>query len=74
MDAKHRLPELAELLGTERLIGLIDVAEAEGLEDEATDLLAHLDEAHQAELLAEIAARDEESHRQVLDRLSRIRS
>jgi hypothetical protein len=74
MDAKHRLPELAELLGSERLIGLIDVAEAAGLEDEATDLLAHLDEAHQAELLAEIAARDEESHRQVLDRLSRIRS
>jgi hypothetical protein len=71
-EDKERLPELAELLGRERLVGMIDVAERTGLEEEATDLLGHLDEAQRGDLLEAIRERDEESHRQVLDRLARI--
>ena len=73
-ENKERLPELAELLGRERLLGLIDVAEQAGLEDESTDLLGRLDEPRRTELLEAIRERDEESHRQVVKRLAKIRS
>jgi multidrug efflux pump subunit AcrA (membrane-fusion protein) len=69
-ENKDRLPELAELLGRERLLGLIDVAEQAGLQEEATDLLGRLDEAQRSDLLEAIRERDEESHRQVLERLA----
>ena len=70
MDEKQRLPELAEMLGHDRLIGMIDVAERAGLETEATDLIAHLNPDQRSELLAAIYERDEQAHRQVLDRLA----
>jgi len=72
MDDKDRLPELAELLGHERLIGMIDVAERAGLEDEAIDLIAHLDDAQQTDLLAALRERDQQAHQQVLDRLAKV--
>jgi len=74
MEGKDNLSQLADRLGEGRLIGLIDAAEAAGLQDEAVDLLSHLDEARREALLAIIAARDEEAHQDVLDRLARIRS
>lgn len=72
IDDKQRLPELAELLGHERLIGMIDIAERSGLEEEAIDLLSRLDQDHRGQILDALRQRDEKTHRQVLDRLGRI--
>ena len=70
MDDKDRLPELAAMLGHDRLIGMIDVAERAGLEDEATDLISHLNQSQRNELLSELRDRDEQAHQQVVGRLA----
>lgn len=74
MEDKERLPELAQMFGRDRTIGMIDVAEQAGLEYEAVDLLSHLDESQRDEVLKVLRERDEESHQQVIEQLARIRS
>lgn len=74
MEDKDNLSQLAELLGEDRLVGLIDAAEESGLQEEAIDLLSRLGEAQREALLAIIAERDEMNHQEVLDRLAKIRS
>jgi hypothetical protein len=74
MEDKESLSQLADLLDEERLIGLIDAAEESGLQEEAIDLLGHVDEARREALLAIIAERDEKNHQEVLDRLAKLRS
>ena len=66
----RRLLELAAMLGHDRLIGMIDVAERAGLEDEATDLISHLNQSQRNELLSELRDRDEQAHQQVVGRLA----
>jgi hypothetical protein len=70
MEDKQRLPELAELLGHDRLIGMIDVAQRAGLEYEAVDLLSHLDDTQRSEILEVLHQRDETAHAEVLEQLS----
>ncbi len=72
MEDKRRLPELAELLDHDRTIRMIDVAQEAGLEEEALDLLDHLDGNRRAEVVRELSKRDDVDP-QVLDQLSRGR-
>lgn len=72
MEDKQRLPELAELLDHDRTIRMIDVAQESGLEEEALDLLDHLDDGRRTEVIEALRERDDVDP-QVLEQLSRSR-
>jgi hypothetical protein len=59
LEQKPRLEKVAELLGQERLEGLIGVASAHDLWPEALDLLANLDADRQRQLVELAVHRDE---------------
>jgi len=58
LEQKSRLVQVAELLGPERLEGVIDAACGDDLWPEALDLLAHLDTARQCRLIEQAVQRD----------------
>jgi hypothetical protein len=60
MEDKERLDELADVLGDQRLEGLIDAARTAGLWPEVLELLRHLGERRRGKLVALAAARGEE--------------
>jgi hypothetical protein len=59
LEQKPRLEKVAELVGPERLDGLIGVAASDDLWPEALDLLAHLDAEKQRQLVERAVERDE---------------
>jgi hypothetical protein len=52
LEERERLDALADLVGEDRIAGLAEVAERDGLWPEALDLLTHLDRDRVAEGLA----------------------
>jgi hypothetical protein len=58
LEQKSRLEQVAELLGPERLEGVIDTARANDLWPEALDLLAHLNTDRQRRLIEQAVRRD----------------
>jgi hypothetical protein len=54
LEERHRLDALAELVGEERIAGLVEVAEREELWPEALDLLMHLDRERVAQGLGRL--------------------
>ncbi len=58
LEQKSRLEQVAELLGPERLEGVIDTARADDLWPEALDLLAHLSADRQRRLIEQAVQRD----------------
>jgi hypothetical protein len=64
LEERDRLDALADLVGEDRIAGLAEVAEREGLWPEALDLLMHLD----PERVAEGLGRLEPERRALLDR------
>jgi hypothetical protein len=64
LEERERLDALADLVGEDRIAGLAEVAEREGLWPEALDLLMHLE----AERVAEGLSRLEPERRELLDR------
>ena len=59
LEQKPRLGKVSELLGPERLDGLIGVASTYDLWPEALDLLAHLDAERQRQLVERAVERDD---------------
>ncbi len=56
LEERDRLDALAELVGEDRIVGLAEVAERDGLWAEAIDLLMHLDRDRVAEGLSRLDA------------------
>lgn len=67
LEERDRLDALAELVGQDRIAGLLEVAEEEGLWAEALDLLMRLDPDRVAEGLSQL----EPKRRQLLERRAR---
>ena len=67
LEERDRLDALAELVGENRIAGMIEVAEEEGLWPEALDLLMHLDADRVAEGLSQLDPR----RRELLERRAR---